>query len=264
MNKVALVCTAVAGVSLYVVYALFLVLFFEHLGKGTVNLVETAVMVTQVARLAGVVAYFGWKPARVEVLLVLLSLETFVVMGLILLYLMYPIALYSSLAHTVFSTWIAALFAILPSYLIFTGVSEMSRVRSLTSVIVSLTLEFGFLVFASTTLLDTANTYTLANFFDFLVSAVRTDVSVGTIPQVSALFIVVPSAAMFCALLVYAAITSAAGAIQARVTFVIPFFGAVVALAWVYSASIFLPNSLLSFTIPGMAIVALLWAYARR
>ena len=262
-NKLVLVCTAVTGACLYLVYALFLVLFVQHLSKSALSLVETAVIVTQIARLAGIVAYFGSKPARVEVLLVLLSLETFVVMGLILLYLMYPSAVYSNLAHTVFSTWSAALFTILPSYLIFAGVTEMSRHRSLASVLVSVTLEFGFLVFAATTLLGTGSSFTFANFFDFLVNAVKTDVAAGTIPQVSALFIVIPSAAVYCALLVYAAIPTATGEFQGRVAFVIPFLGAAVALAWVYGAANFLPNTLLSFTVPGIAIVALLWAYAR-
>lgn len=263
-DRLVLVCTAVAGACLYIVYFLFLVLFVQHLSRSALSLVETAVIVTQIARLAGIVAYFGLKPVRVEVLLVLLSLETFVVMGLILLYLVYPSAVYSNLAHTVFSTWSAALFTILPSYLIFAGVTEMSRHRNLVSVLVGLSLEFGFLAFATTTLLGSANSFTLANFFDFLVNSVKTDVAAGTIPQISALFVVIPSAAIYCALLVYAAIPTATGEYQGRVAFVIPFLGAAVALGWVYAAAAFLPNTLLSFTVPGIAIVALLWAYARR
>jgi len=226
--------------------------------------VESLVIITQIARLAGLVAYFGLKPARVEVLLVLLSLETFVVMGLILLYLIYPSAVFSQLAHTVFSTWIVALFTILPSYLIFTGIVGMTRGRSLTGVLVPLSLEFGFLSFAASTMLGFAGTFNLGNFFDFVVSAAKTDLAAGAVPQVSALFIIIPSVAIYCSLLVDSTLSSAAGNVSPRVNFVLPLLGAAVALGWIYGAATFVQNTLLSFTLPGILLVALLWAYMRR
>ena len=82
MNRIVLVCTAAVGASLYFVYVLSTVLFVTHLDASKIDLIESVIIVTQVIRLAGIVAYFGAKPARIEVLLVILSFETFVVMGL--------------------------------------------------------------------------------------------------------------------------------------------------------------------------------------
>src|ERR1700686_3436658 len=130
MNKIVLVCSTIVGISLYAVYALSTFLFLIHLNASQIDLVESIIIITQVVRLAGIIAYFGIKPARIEVLLVLLSLETFLVMGLIVMYLIIPSAVFSQLAHTIFSTWIASLFTVLPPYLILTGIAEMRKNRS--------------------------------------------------------------------------------------------------------------------------------------
>ncbi len=252
------------GVSLFFVYALSTVLFMQHLNASTIGLLESVIIITQVVRIAGIVAYFGTKPARIEVLLVLLSFETFVVMGLIVLYLISPSAVYSQLAHTIFSTWIAALFTVLPPYLIFTGVTQMTQNRSLIAVLVSLTLEFGFLTFAASTMLAFSGSFTFANFFDFLIGAAKFDVGAGTIPDLSTLFILVPSVAMYCSLLVYTTIPTATSMVPPKVTFVLPLLAAAASAGWVYATVSILPNTLLSFTVPGIIIVALLWAYMRQ
>lgn len=209
------------------------------------------------------VAYYRGRPARIEVVLILLSFETFVVMGLILLYLVSPLPVYSSLAHTVFSTWIAALLTVLPSYIIFAGVSQMAANKSLVAVILAVALEFGFLTFVAGAMMVYNGTYTLATFFDFLVSVAKSQVSVGTVPALSALSLLVPSVAVFCSLLVYATISSPTAPVQPKVTFLLPLASALASLAWVYAAVVLVPNSLLSFTVPGIIVVALVWIYAR-
>jgi hypothetical protein len=264
MNRVILVSSAAAGLSLIVLYALFLDLFVGHLGRPAVDLVESVVIITQIARLAGVIAYYGTKPARLEVLLVLFSLETFLVMFLILAYLVDPATAYSNLAHSVFSTWIAALFTILPAYLIFAGTVQMTRSRSLISVVPSFALEFGLLTFASSALLSFTGTFNFGNFFDFLVSSAKGDLTSGAVPDLSALAIVLPSITMYCALLVYTTASTAEVAVPPRVTFVLPFLGAALALAWIFSGAYLVRNTLLTFTVPGMIVVAVLWAYMRR
>jgi hypothetical protein len=264
MNRIVLACSVAAGVSLYFVYALATILFVRHLDVSTITLVESVVIISQMARLAGVVAYYGAKPARVEVLLVLFSFETFVVMALILRYLAAPAPIFSSLADTIFSTWIAALFVVLPSYLAFVVVSQMAHYRSLTAVLLSVALEFGFLTFAATTMLAFSGTITFAGFFDFLIGAARADVTAGSVPALTTLYILVPSVAVFCSLLVYTTIPTATSLVPAKVTFVLPLLGAAIALAWVFAAVLFIPNTLLSFTVPGIVIAALLWAYMRR
>jgi hypothetical protein len=264
MNKVLLVCAAIAGASLYFIYALSAYLFLNHLELASITLLEAVIIITQVVRLAGIVAYFGMKPARLEVLLVLLSLETFLVMGLIVIYLISPAPYYSSLAHSIFSTWVAALFIVLPSYLIFTGVTQMTQNRNLIAILVSLTLEFGFLTFAASSMLGFSGTFTFANFFDFLIGAAKFDLGAGTIPFLDSYLILVPSAAVYLALLVYVTIPTSTSVVPPKVTFVLPLLGAVVALGWVYASVIVVPNTLLSFTLSGIIVVALLWAYMRR
>ncbi|MDA4117822.1 MAG: hypothetical protein OK455_05705 [Thaumarchaeota archaeon] len=250
--------------SLYTVYALATFLFLRHLDTSGIGFVESVVIITQIVRLLGIVAYFGLKPVRIEVLLVLLSLETFVVMGLIMMYLAFPSVVFSQLAHTIFSTWVASLFVVLPSYLILSGVMEMTRNRTLIGVLLSITLEFGFLTFAASTMLAFSGSFGFGNFFDFLISAARTDLAAGTIPKFTAIIILVPSIATYCSLLVYVTVADATSRFSPKATFVLPLFGAVVALGWVFAAVTFVPNTLLSFTVPGIVVVALLWAYVRR
>jgi hypothetical protein len=252
------------GLSLYFVYALSAVLFVQHLDASRIGVVESVIIITQVVRLAGIVAYFGSKPARIEVLLVLLSFETFVVMGLIVMYLISPSPLYSELAHTIFSTWIATLFTVLPSYLIFTGVREMTRHGSLIAVLLSTTLEFGFLTFAASTMLGFGGTFAFGNFFDFLIAAAKSEIATGTIPELSALSILAPSVALYCSLLVYTTFPTTTSLVPPKVSFVLPLLSAAVALGWVFATVSLAPNTLLSLTVPGIIVVALVWAYIRR
>jgi hypothetical protein len=252
------------GLSLYFVYALSTVLFVQHLDVSKVGIVESVIFITQVVRLAGIVAYFGSKPARIEVLLVVLSFETFVVMGLIVGYIVSPSPLFSELAHTIFSTWIATLFIVLPSYLIFTGIMEMTRHRSLVAVLLTTALEFGFLTFAASTMLGFGGTFALGNFFDFLIAAAKLDIASGTIPELSVLSILLPSVALYCALLVYTTFPTTSSVVPPKVSFVLPLLSAAAALGWALASVSLAPNTLLSFTVPGIFVVALLWAYIRR
>lgn len=257
-------CSAAVGASLFFAYVLSTALFLTHLDKSSIDFVESLVIVTQAIRVAGIVAYYGTKPARIEVVLVLLSIETFVVMSLIVTYLVTGSLASSQMAHTVFSTWVASLFMVLPPYLIFTGVAQMTQGRNLTSVILPLALEYGLLTYAAGAMLSFAGTFTLNNFFDFLISTAKSPEVAGSVPDYFTLLILGPSVAVFCGLLVYATIPSATSVVQPRATFVLPLLSAAVALGWVVVAVSIIPNTLLSFTAPGMIIVALLWAYMRR
>lgn len=197
-------------------------------------------------------------------LLVIFSLETFVVLGLITLSLATTGPYFSQLAGIVFSTWFAALFTVLPSYLIFASVTQMARNRSLIVVLLPIGLELGLLAFIATTLIGFGGTLTFPGFFDFLVSATRSQVPTRAISALSGLPILVPSVAVYCSLLVYSTIPTATSVVQPKVNFVLPLLSAALSLGWVYAAVLILPNSLLSFTVPGFTLVAVLWGYMRR
>jgi hypothetical protein len=251
-------------VSLYFLYALSVDQFLQHLNLSTFNLVELVIIITQALRLVGVAAYYRGRPARADVLLMLVSFETFVVTGLIALYLVSGDQSYSLLANAIFSTWVAALFIILPSYLVFAGVAQMVRSRGLVTVLLPIALELGFLIFIATTIAGFGGTFTFASFFDFLVAATTSKTSPATISALTSLSILVPSVAVYCSLLVYSTIPTATSLVQSKVTFILPLLSAAVSLGWVYAAVLVLPNSLLSFTVPGIILVALLWGYMRR
>lgn len=263
-NRTVLACGILVALSLYFVYGFATALFLQHLQFSSVDLLESLIIVTLAARIVGIVGYYRSRPAKVEVLLILLSLEVFVVMALVASFFITQDVAYSNLAHTIFSTWVADLFVVLPSYIVFAGAVQMFRGRGLVAVLVSLALEFGFLSFAASTMLVYGGTFTFSNFFDFLLAAAKTDIASGLIPGLSSVAILVPSVAFYCSLLVYATVTIQSGRVIPRVSYGLPFIGTTIALCWVYLAFKILPNTLLSFTAPGLLLVVLLWAFMRR
>jgi hypothetical protein len=264
MNKIVLVCSAVVGVSLYFLYALTVVLFLQHLILSSIVLIEVVIILAQFAKLVGVVGHYGRKPARPEVLLILFSAETLLVLALIIVYAASPSVYMSNLVNTVFSTWVAALFIVVPSYLIFAAVMQMTRNRSPIVALLSPTLGFGFLAFAASTMLASSSNFTFSTFFQYLIGVARYDISSGTIPALTHLYILVPSVAVFSSMFIYATVPSANSVVPPRVAFVLPLLAAIVTLAWVFAGVLVVRNTLLSFTLPGMIVVALLWAYMRR
>jgi hypothetical protein len=258
------VCTAAAGVSLYVLYLLSVAQFLGHLDFSSVTALELLIVVTQALRVVGVAAYYRARPVRADVFVILFSFETFVVLGLILTSLATSDPSYGQFAGTIYSTWVAAFFTILPSYVIFASVVQMRRGRGLVPVLLPIGFESGLLVYFVTTLLGSSGTFSFARFFDYMISASVSNPSPRAIPALSALPVLAASVALYCSLLVYATIPTVASVVQPRVNFVLPLLGAAVSLVWVYAAILTVPNSLLSFAVPGFALVAVLWLYMRR
>lgn len=222
------------------------------------------VVITLALRVFGAAAYYRGRPPRVDVLLILFSLETLVVVGLLALSFVNPGPYLGDLAQTIFSTWVAALFTVLPPYLIFVGLSEMMSNRGVVRVLIPLGFELGLLAFAATAALELTSSLTLTGFFDFLVALSRPAASASVLSLTQAVPILVPSVAVYCSLLVYSALPSPAGASAPGTTLLLPLVGATVALGWLYAAILLLPDSLLSLTVPGVVLVAALWVYMRR
>ena len=250
--------------SLYLLYVLSVAQFLHHLDFSSITMVELIIVITQALRVAGVALYYRGRPARLDVFVILFSFETFVVLGLILSSIVTSDPYYGQFAGTIYSTWVAAFFTVLPSYLIFAGVVQMLRGRSLVAVLLPVGFESGLLVFFVTTLLGSSGTFTFARFFDDLIAASVSNPGTRAIPALSALPVLAASVAVYCSLLLYATIPTVASVVQPRVNFVLPLLGAAVSLIWVYAAVLILPNSLLSFTLPGFVLVAVLWVYMRR
>jgi hypothetical protein len=263
MNRLVLVCGVGVGASLYFLYALFLGVFLERLVLSTVTAIELEVVAVQFIKVAWMVSRYRTKPPRLEVLLWLSTVEVLIAMALLLAFAVDPILSFENLYETFFSVWMAGISLALPPYLIYISVVQMMGSRN-PFLLLSPALEFCFLAFAASSLFAFGGTFSFADFFQFLVGAANSALSSGPAPGYSALYILVPSVVTFCSLIVRVTIPTPESATPPRVTFVLPLLAAVVGLAWIYAGVRVAPNTLLSFTVPGVVIAGALFAYMRR
>ena len=263
MNRLVLVCGVGVATSLYFLYALFAGLFVEHLVLATLSAIELEIVAVQFIKVALLVSRYRTKPPRVEIILWLSTLDVIVAMVLLLAFAIDPVYSFNNLYETFFSVWLAGISLAFPPYLIYISVVQMMKSRN-PFLLLSPVIEFCFLAFFTTSLLAFADPLSLANFFVFLVSAATAALSSGPIPGLSTLYILVPSLVAFCSLIVRVTIPTPQSATPPRVTFVLPLLAAVVGLAWVYAGVRVAPNTLFSFTVPGVLIAGALFAYMRR
>jgi hypothetical protein len=186
------------------------------------------------------------------------------VLGISMAYAATSSLFWSNLASTIISTWVAGIALALPPYLIFVSVIQMMRSRNPMQLLLSPALAFGLLAFAASSMLASVNTFSFANFFQSLLNLANLDLSSETIPGLSTLFLLIPSVVVFCSLFIRITVTTPMSATPSRVSFVLPLLGAVVGLGWISAGVRVAPNTLLSFTVPGVMIVVVLYAYLRR
>ena len=265
MNKLVLVCSVGVGVSLSFLYVLFAGIFLERLILSTVTVVELVVVAFQFINVAAVARHYRMQPPRVEVLFSLYSLEMIVPIAIFVAYaITSSLFVWNNLANIIFFTWVAAIALALPPYLIFVSVVRMMRSQNPLQLLLLPALVFAFLAFAASSLFAFANTFSFANFLQFLFDSANIDVSAGTIPGLSTLYLLIPSVVMLCSLFVRITLPTPTSATPSRVSLVLPLLGAAVGLGWVSAGVRAAPNTLLSFTVPGVVIVVVLYAYMRR
>jgi hypothetical protein len=264
MNRLVLICSVGVGVSLCFLYALFASIFLERLILSTVTTVELVVVAVQFIKVAGMVGHYRTQPPRAAILLWLLSMETVVVLGIVVAYAATSSLFWTNLASTIISTWAAGIALALPPYLIFVSVVLMMRSRDSMQLLLSPAVTFGFLAFAASSLLASVNTFSFANFLQLLLNLANLDLSSEAIPGLSTIFLLIPSVVVFCSLLVRITVPTPMSATPSRVSFVLPLLGAAVGLGWASAGVRVAPNTLLSFTVPGVMIVVVLYAYLRR
>jgi hypothetical protein len=264
MNKLVLVCSVAVGVSLYFLDALFASLFLERLVISSVTTVELVVLADQFIKVAWVLGHYRTRPPRVDILFFVFSLEIVVVIGGLVAYVATSSLFFSDLVNTIFPTWVAGVFLALPPYLIFVAVVQMIRSRNPYLVLLLPALEFGFLAFAASSMLHFVSTYSFSEFLQLLQGSASLELSAGTISGLSNLYLLVPSVVVFCSLFVRITVPTPTSATPPRVSFVLPLLGAAVGLGWISAGVRVVPNTLLAFTVPGIIIVAVLYAYMRR
>lgn len=259
MNKTVLSCAAATGLSLSFLYLLTLVGFARHLAISSLTVLEIGLLASQAVRALGAGFYYRGRPVRLDVLAVLFSLEAFAVSLLIAIAVASSNHYYAQLGQVVFSTWIASIFVVLPSFTILGVVKEMARGQRLAGALVPVGLEFALLLLVATDLLGSTTPFTFATFFDYLVLLHGV-----AVPALATALLLVPSVAVYCALLVYAAAMGAASSARTRVVVVLPLASAAVSFLWVYAGALFLADSFLSLTLPGVVLVFALLVYMRR
>ncbi len=267
MNKLILVCSAGVGVSLGFLYALFAGIFLERLVPSSITAVELVVVAAQFVKVAWVVAHYRTRPPLfwgVEVLLWLFSFDITVMIGIQVMYFATSSLFWGDLLNTVLYTWAAAVALALPPYAAFVSVVQTIRSRDPFQLLFFPALNFAFLAFAASSLVSSVNTFSFANFAPFLLERANVDVAAGTIPGLSTLYLLVSSVVMFCSLVVRITVPTPTSATPPRVRFVLPLLGAAVGLGWVSAGALVVPNTLLSFTLPGIIVAGVLYAYMRR
>jgi hypothetical protein len=263
MNRLVVVCGVGVATSLYFMYALFAGLFLERLVLSTVTAIELEVVAFQFMKVAFLVGRYRTKPPRVEVMVWLSTVDVIVAMALLLASVFDPVFSFTNLYQTFFSVWLAGITLAFPPYLIYVSVVQMARSRN-PFLLLSPAIEFCFLAFFASSLFAFRDPLSLANYFLFLVGAAGAALSSGPVPGLSTLYLLVPSLVTFCSLIVRITIPTPESATPPRVTFVLPLLAAVVGLGWVYAGVRVAPNTLLSFTVPGVLIAGALFAYMRR
>jgi hypothetical protein len=264
MNRLVLVCGVGIGASLYFLYALFAGIFLERLVLSTITTIELVLVVDQFVKVTVAAAHYRTKPPRVEVLLFFFSLDLLVGVAIIVASAAYPSVFLNDLVTTFFSSWTAGIVLALPPYLIFVSVIQVMRSRNPLVVLLSPAFAFSFVAFAASSLVAFKSAFSLADFLQFLIRAADSAVSSGPVPGLSSLYLLVPSVVTFCSLIVRITIPTPASATPPRVTFVLPLVAAVVGLTWLYAGVRVAPNTLLSFTVPGVLMAGALFAYMRR
>lgn len=263
MNRLVSVCSVAAGISLYFLYALFVRIFFERLMFSTITTVELAVLAAEVILVGWIAGTYRTRLPKAEVLLRLFFLEAVAMIMLLMVYIFTASAFWGGLFSTVFYTWVAATALILTPYLVFISVLQMMRSKDPFQLLLSPALMFAFVAFAASSLLVFSNPFSFATYFPYLVQYANIDLSSGVIPGLSSLYLLVPSVVMFCSLVVRITVPTPVSATPPRVTFILPLLGAAVSLGWVSLSARAVPNTLFSFTVPGIIAVAALYAYIR-
>lgn len=264
MNRLVLVCGAAVGLSLYSLYAVFAGFFLERLVLSTVTGVELAVVLAELIQVAWILGTYRARQPRAEVFVRLFFLDVAAMIFFLMVYIFTASTFWANLFTTVFYTWIAATALVLTPYLVLVSVIQIVRSQDPFQLLLSPALIYGFLAFAATSLVAFSNPFSLADLFPYFVQYATVDLSAGVVPGLSSLYLLIPSVAMLCSLAVRITIPTPTSATPPRVEFVLPLFGVAVSLVWVFAGARAVPNTLLSFTLPGAIIVGLLYAYIRR
>lgn len=248
-----------AGASLGYLYLVFAVAFIDNIDPARLNAVELAIVVTLAARLVAVFVLPELRNAKVEVVWILFSVETFLVVGLMGVFLYTSDPFYSRLVVDVFSTWLTTLAVVTPPYTIFRCAVSMVRESKLWGILVSVIAEFGFLVFMNNMVSQIKAPINIRSFLTAVILNVRSDVVGGKNPLVGVSQFAEAAILLYVALIVYAAFPAWHRKVDSAPILVPAVASTMVLFGWISLATGFMPNTYLSLTVPTILLTALVW-----
>ncbi len=248
-----------AGASLGYLYLLFAVALIDGIDPTRLNVVELAIVITGAARLVAVFVLPELRNAKAEVVWILFSIETFLVVGLMGVFLYTSDPFYSRLVVDVFSTWLTVLALLTPPYTIFRCAVSMVRESKLWGILVSIIVEFGFLVFMNNMVSQVKAPINIGNFLTTVILSVRSDVVGGRNPLVGVSQFAEAAILLYVALIVYVAFPAWHQKADPAPILVPAVVSTVVLLGWISLATLFIPNTYLSLTVPTVILTALVW-----
>ncbi len=260
-----IVCSVVVGLTLLYLYLSFLSSFFSNPGLYPQTTIEIVVVLAQIVKVAAILSFRRLRSVGSVTIWVIFALETLAIPFLTVAFLVTGDRGYLELFRQIFSVWPAALLLIAPPYLIFRFSAEMFTRVDLKRTLPSAVLEFSFLTFIANLFLTGAGTITsIEGVTGLLLSGLRGAIpgGRGVLPPNSLL--AVPSIALYLALIVYAALPGENSSnLDVPTILLLPLLSTVGLLIWVLFAAVFVPNAIISLTIPSALLVAFTWLIGR-
>jgi hypothetical protein len=270
-NRTALVCGVAVGAALYSLYALFILDFLLRVDISRLDAVQSIVVIAMIARFLAVMVVFAVKRTVPIAMLLLFAADflfTLVVAGAYLLFLVPALPV---LARSVDAAAIAAFLAFLPACLIFLSAVEMARSQRIASVLLSVLLEIGLLYLMIGYVSQAQGSIQFNDFPALMVLAAKADIANGTIPPISVSFAILPLAAIYSSLLIYAGLPGVDRSVPTRMRLAIPLLSTLVTLGGLFFTSFFLraalvllPTRIVVAAVPLLVSLAAIWLLSRR
>jgi hypothetical protein len=270
-NRIALVCGVTVGTALYSLYALFILTLLLHVDISRLDAVQSIVAITMVARFLAVMVVFAVKRTVPIALTLLFAADFLVTLGVAGINLLIPIPALPVLAHSIDAAAITTFLAVLPACLIFLSTCEMARSQRIARVLLSVLLEVGILYFMNGGLSQAQGAIQFNEFPALLGLAARADIAAGTIPQISDSLAILPLAAIYSSLLVYAGLAGVDRSVPTRMRLALPLLSTLVALGGLFVTSFYLrgalvllPTRIVVAAVPLLVSLAAIWLLSRR
>jgi hypothetical protein len=273
MQRLAL--TALVSLCLLSLYIVFLYYVGIALLAAPQSPVESLIFYTMILRVLVVVFVPKLRRSYPQLKIALFSLETFVLVALIFIFIYTQAPVYDLLIGQVLTAWLGASSIILSPYLVYQIGASMYKGTNASSLVFSVTPEFAVNLFlAGFAIANSASPPSgIINFGTLLVGSIKAESNVLNLqPLVANPYFVLVTIVLYLSLLCYIAIGqfSTSGvillaAVKRQFQLVLILVGTFASFLWiVISPSFFGTDEVFVLSIPTVVISSVLWGIARR